>query len=454
MNFNRRDLLLNSLPVLAGAGIVGAAHSQFEIAAPAEAAALSGVNASSFGLRPDSKKDQTAALQAAIDEAAKSGQILALPAGVYKSGPLTLKSRVMIMGAGANTVLSFTGGPSFIQGHDLDAIGLSQLTIDGASRPLSGEQGGLIQLSNCKRIRIASIQMKDSLAYGIVLRGCGGGIHHSEIYNHGDAGIFSIDASGLEISHCHVHDCGNNGIQVWRSQKGDDGSLITNNRIETIGAKAGGTGQNGNGINVFRAGGVLVSGNHISDCTFSAIRNNSGDNVQILNNSCHKLGEVAIYSEFSFEGAVIANNLVDGAHVGISITNFNEGGRLASATGNLLRNLKRRKGVAAIGLAVEADSVVTGNCIEDVEGAGIGIGYGAYMREVTANNNLIRNAEIGIGVSTHNDAGFALIATNMITGAKNGGIRAMDKDKPLGPDLSKSSAEAFRNLAVYGNVSY
>ena len=145
--------------------------------------------------------------------------------------------------------------------------------------------------------------------------------------------------------------------------------------------------------------------------------------------------------------------MVDEVHVGISITNFHEGGRLATATGNLIRNIKQRKGVPGIGIAVEADTMVTGNVIEKVDGAGIGIGWGKYMRNVTANNNLVRGAQIGIGVSTHNEAGFALIATNMITDTKQGAIRAMDKDKPLGPDLSKSSAEAFRNLAVYGNVS-
>src|SRR3712207_8272424 len=37
-------------------------------------------------------------------------------------------------------------------------------------------------------------------------------------------------------------------------------------------------------------------------------RSNSGDNVQIVGNACSNLGEVAIYSEFSFEGVVIANN--------------------------------------------------------------------------------------------------------------------------------------------------
>ena len=36
---------------------------------------------------------------------------------------------------------------------------------------------------------------------------------------------------------------------------------------------------------------------------------------------------------------VIANNIVDGAALGVSVTNFDEGGRLAVVQGNLIRNL-------------------------------------------------------------------------------------------------------------------
>ena len=63
----------------------------------------------------------------------------------------------------------------------------------------------------------------------------------------------------------------------------------------------------------------------------------------MIANSCARLGEVALYAEFGFEGALIANNLVDTAATGISVTNFNDGGRLAVVQGNLVRNLFRRE---------------------------------------------------------------------------------------------------------------
>src|SRR3954453_7732979 len=101
------------------------------------------------------------------------------------------------------------------------------------------------------------------------------------------------------------------------------------------------------------------------------------------------------YVEFGFNGGVVANNLVDGASVGVSITNFNEGGRLATATGNVLRNLFRRPDPdtgamgQGVGIAVEADAAVTGNVIEGAEFAGLSVGYGPYLRDVLVSGNVV-----------------------------------------------------------------
>jgi len=449
MSVNRRDLLLSSLPLVAGATIANSDGAN--AAKPVKVASLS---FTATGLVPNVKADQTAKLQAAIDLAAKKKVKLTLPGGHFVTGPLALRAGSHIEGVYGETVLQFSKGASFVSAKDLSSATLQYLVFDGASRGFTGNSiDGLLSFNNIPNLLIEHCFIKDCLLNGLSLQNCGGHIHSNKISLCGSAGIFATDSSHLEISHNHVTDCSNNGILVWRSKKGLDGTIVSQNHIHRIKTKDGGSGQNGNGVNIYRAGNVIVSNNVISDCAFSAVRGNAADNIQILNNNCSKLGEVALYSEFGFEGAIISNNMVDEAHVGISITNFNEGGRLATATGNLIRNLKKYKGNAAIGIAVEADTMVTGNVVENVPGLGISLGYGKYMRQVTVNNNLVRDAQIGIGVSTHTEAGYALIATNMITGAKKGGVRAMDLEKAIGPDLSKSSSEAFLNLAVYGNVS-
>lgn len=449
MSVNRRDLLLGSLPLAAGATLANS-----DEATATKPIKLASLSFTATGLVPNLKADQTAKLQAAIDLAAKKKMKLTLPGGRYITGPLVLRSGSHIEGVYGETVLQFSKGASFISAKGLSSVTLQYLVFDGASRGFIGSSvNGLLSFDTIPNLLIEHCFIKDGLLNGLSLQNCGGHIHANKISLCGSAGIFATDSSQLEISHNQVTDCSNNGILVWRSKKGTDGTIVSQNHIHRIKTKDGGSGQNGNGVNVYRAGNVIVSNNVISDCAFSAVRGNAADNIQILNNSCSKLGEVALYSEFGFEGTIISNNMVDDAHVGISITNFNEGGRLATATGNLIRNLKKYKGNAAIGIAVEADTMVTGNVVENVPGLGISLGYGKYMRQVTVNNNLVRDAQIGIGVSTHTEAGYALIATNMITGAKKGGVRAMDLEKPIGPDLTKSSSEAFLNLAVYGNVS-
>src|SRR4029079_16259204 len=244
---------------------------------------------------------------------------------------------------------------------------------------------------------------------------------------------------------------------VWRSEKGDDGTLVIDNRIEDTSARAGGSGQNGNAINVFRAGNVIVRGNRISGAAFSAVRGNAASNLQIVGNTCTGLGEVALYAEFGFEGAMIANNVVDGAALGVAVTNFNEGGRLAVVQGNVIRNLVafRAAGadpndIAGVGIGVEADTAVTGNVVENAPTAGILLGWGRYLRDVSATGNVVRGSGIGIAVSVAAGAGSALIADNPISGARRGAIIGMDRYATVTGELV-SEAQRFAHLTISGN---
>src|SRR5215211_2918656 len=72
-----------------------------------------------------------------------------------------------------------------------------------------------------------------------------------------------------------------NGIEILRTAVGDDGTQVLDNRIEDVKAGLGGSGQYGNAINAFRAGNVLVRGNRIRNCDYSAVRGNSASNIQI-----------------------------------------------------------------------------------------------------------------------------------------------------------------------------
>jgi len=250
-----------------------------------------------------------------------------------------------------------------------------------------------------------------------------------------------------------------NGIEILRTAIGDDGTLVADNRIEDIKAGPGGSGQYGNAINAFRAGNVIVRGNRIRNCDYSAVRGNSASNIQITGNSVSDVREVALYSEFSFEGAVIANNTVDGAALGVSVCNFNEGGRLAVVQGNIIRNLlpKRPIGTApdddgGIGIYVEADTTVSGNVIENAPSFGIVAGWGKYLRDVVISDNVIRNAFVGVGVSVTPGAGTALVNNNVISEAPRGAVVGLDHARPITPDLSAEGAQRFPQVVVGTNA--
>jgi uncharacterized secreted repeat protein (TIGR03808 family) len=165
---------------------------------------------------------------------------------------------------------------------------------------------------------------------------------------------------------------------------------------------------------------------------------------------------VAIYSEFGFEGAVIADNVIDGAGTGISVTNFKEGGRLATVRGNIVRNLRARQQgtpdeAVGVGIAVEADTAVTGNVIENAEIAGIGVGWGPYMRNVAVTGNVVRASGIAVVVSVVNGAGTAVISGNLLAGAKRGAIVGMEWHKAVTGDLALAGAERYPQLKISGN---
>jgi len=332
---------------------------------------------------------------------------------------------------------------------------LADLVLDGAYNKLDAV--ALLSLKSSRNVALRGLEVVRSAANAITLAACAGSVTDCTVSGAMQAGLHSQDATGLDILHNEIVDCANNGIQVWRTAAGEDGSLVANNRIARIRADGGGTGENGNGINVFRSGNVLVTGNRIADCAYSAIRGNAASDIQMVANACTRLGEVALYAEFAFEGALIANNLVDRAATGVSVTNFNDGGRLAIVQGNMLRNLFRREqepeDKRGEGITVEADTIVAGNVIENAPTAGLVIGWGTYVREVVATGNLIRKARVGILVSQAASAGACLIANNMIAGAADGGIRAMDGGgQPTGPELADADS-SDRRLSLAGNLT-
>jgi uncharacterized secreted repeat protein (TIGR03808 family) len=437
--------------------LAAAAAGSAAIALPARAAPLSnfGLDAAHFGVRPGAESDQSGVLQRAIDEAAKTRAPLMLAPGVYRAGDLKLPAGSQLSGVRGGTRLMLTQGVSLLSAEHADTVTLSGLMIDGGKHPTQ-EGRGLVHFDGVKATRIDGCEITGAGANGVTLLGCTGEVTHTTITEAADNAVFCNDSAGLLIAFNSIAKSGNGGIRVWQSVKRRDGSLIADNSIDDTAARAGGDGQNGNAINVFRAADVIVRGNHIRNAAFSAIRGNAASNIQILGNNCAGLDEVAIYSEFDFEGAVIADNVIDGAAFGVSVTNFKEGGRLAVVKGNLIRNLTQRRpqggpDAAGVGIGVEADTAVTGNVIENAQTAGIIAGWGQYLRDVTVSGNVVRASGIGVAVSVSKGAGTAVISDNTLARLRRGAIIGMDLHKVVTGDLALAGAERYPNLRISGN---
>lgn len=403
---------------------------------------------------PDAMTDMTESLQAAIEGARNTGH-LALPAGRFSTRGLRLPSGFMLSGVPGATELVHLGSDPLLGAEGEADIVLSGLSIDGNGAGGEMWHGGLVHFADCENVTIRDCAISNTALNGITMIASSGRIENCRVSGSAYTGAFIYDAAGVSIEGNTISDCDNGGIRVWRGEAGSDGTIISGNRIGRIDWTDGGNGQNGNGINIFRADDVIVSGNHISDCSFSAVRLNATNNTQISGNTCLASGEVAIFSEFSFTGSVIANNIIDGAAAGISMTNFNDGGRLAVCTGNIVRNLSVRSETnpdldTPYGIAAEADAIISGNVIENVPGAGITAGWGPYLRDVAVSGNLVRDVDIGIVVSVAEGAGAASVTGNIVVGARRHAIVGSAWWDVVSGDLA-NEADRFPQIVVEGN---
>jgi len=414
------------------------------------------IDASAHGIRPGADDRKSKAFARLLREAAAKNMPVFLPPGDYTVSNITLPDNTRLTGVAGATRLIYSGGGHLFAADGASSIALSNLVIDGANRWLDETVQGLVHLAGVADVLIENCEIKGAGKTAISLERCGGRIEKNRISGAADHALYAVESHDLSVTANHVFNCGNGGILVHRWQKGRDGTIVTGNRIARISARSGGTGQYGNGINIFRADDVMVSANHISDCAFSAIRSNAGSNVQISGNTCLGSGETAIYSEFGFEGAIVNGNLIDGAANGILIVNFNEGGRLASVTGNVVRNLRLEGPYVhdgagfGFGIAVEADTVVSGNTVENAPKWGLVLGWGPYMRGLVATGNLVRQSPVGCAVSVVEDAGSALISGNIFEETPEAAIAGYRWNERATGDLAQEGS-TYAHLTIERN---
>ncbi len=457
MALSRRSLLAAAL---FGTGM---AHAPSVLAqAPKRAASPSplgqfGLEATQFGLHAGSPDDQSRALQNALIEAAKRDAPLIVAPGRYRIANVTLPEGARLMGViGATQFMAAQSGPILLA-RAIKRAALVGITLDGLDIRIA-QRTGLLSADQVLDVSLQDCEFTNAGSIGLSLNRTGGRILGNRFRNMREAALFSLDSRGLSIEQNQIEDCGNNGIQLWRSQPGDDQSIIRGNRLNRIRSDAGGDGPNGNGISLFKAGGVIIEGNHLRDCALTFIRNNSGSGVQIIGNQGRRCGETALYSEFAFEGALITGNLVEDCAQGISVTNLDHGGRLSVVANNIIRNAQKgfapkgKELIGGAGVHVEAETAVTGNVIENASDIGISLGWSWGMRNLVATGNMVRKTGIGISISLVPKERNALIANNIIAEARNGAVVGTEYGRAVTGDLTKAADAKAAGVKVENNA--
>lgn len=411
--------------------------------------------AADFGLDGNDQSDQSAKLQAAIDAAAKDGRMLFLPGSGFAVQELELPNGLRMIGLRGQTILTTPGDKRLAHiggGGDLIVEGI----VFQANAPETAARvQGLVEIEGGSGITFRQCGFFNAAGNGIAASGASFTVEDCDFEGLEHAAIHSQNGTGIFVRGNRINKCSNAGIRIWRDEPGTDGSIVSGNRIRKVDWADGGNGQNGNGVSIYKADEVIVSDNVIEDCAFSAVRVNSGKNCQIRGNTCLRSGEVAIFSEFAFSGSIVADNVIDGAATGISITNLDSGGHLATCTGNVVRNITPKSetnpDTRPVGIYAEADTVVANNTVDAVPGAGIVAGYGPFVRNVVVANNVVTGAMYGIGVSVvqEKSPGPVRVSGNIVSGAQQA-IVGLEWEKVVSADLAKDNGR-YPNVTVEGN---
>jgi uncharacterized secreted repeat protein (TIGR03808 family) len=362
---------------------------------------------------------RTLALWRGCRDAAKTGAAFELGEGEFSIYPLYLPEGARLVGQRGKTVLHSSDGRPILVGRKLRSAHIEAIAFRGGNAVASNPSLGLVHFEDVEGFQLHGVEVADFSGIGVSNLRSGGEIFGCTIRGVGDAGYHSLDGRGVAFGRDgdgnRIADCGNAGVRVWTSQAWvQEGSTIRNNDISDIRSAGGGTGQNGNGVNVFRAAGVTIEDNRIARCAFSAVRNNGGKDFVAARNRCSNLGERAMYAEFDFKNAVFENNTISFAAAGISLTNFDAernvgcGGR---AVGNRIVQLQDLApdddwranpgaNAAKVGIEAEGDVLVAGNRIVGPARIGIQCGFGQALRSVVCRENVIEAADYGVAFTS------------------------------------------------------
>lgn len=413
----------------------------------------------------------SAAFQAAINAAITAGKSLYLVPTSPTNATMNV-SGILINNATGFRLFAAPGSvtlklpayaPYILSVQNSNNVEVSGIEFDGsylpsAPTPITTEWAA-VYVTLSKRVKIEKCRIYNIFPIGIYYRNCGtsqsgatnpygaaasftnlptianssGSISETEITNaYSKSAIESYGSPGLNITQNTIRNIKGNAIYI--NHQGDtpvgqsffNGSIIDSNFISEVDTFSTGTsGQEGNAVAIWKANQVSVTNNTIRYCRFSAVRFNSCSQSICNGNSCYAMGETALYFEepdgTTLTGKhptafVASNNIVNHCTTGVSVTNFTgtAGCRMAVVSNNIIRNIHKNVKSGGLGMLLEGDVAVTGNVIENADYYGIILGTGPATRDLLASNNVIRDCQYGVGVSSTTTSGAVFVNSNLI----------------------------------------
>ncbi len=223
MGLTRKDFLLRSAALIPAA---------WALPVSAQARPDSGkpplqFNVSDYGAKGDGSTKDTAAIQAAIDAAGKTGGTVYVPPGKYVSGTLHLRNFVTLHLDTGSTLLASPDTTDFDTYEKLDyqsgsdkettyfhfalllADGVHDVAIRGGGIVDGNrvKRGGpkLVALKNCQQLQIRDVTLQNSPNYTISMLGCDGVVIEGVTIFNGFADGIDPDCShNVRIANCYI----------------------------------------------------------------------------------------------------------------------------------------------------------------------------------------------------------------------------------------------------------
>jgi hypothetical protein len=399
-------------------------------------AALPRFDVIGYGAVGDGSVNDTTAVAAACSAAiaAGGGEIYFRPGKTFYTDMVTLAAvSVPLRFTGGGTIKFRTANSSLIRVDANTAnIEIVGLRLDGNNVTMTNNQSALVRAINAAThpVIVRDCELKNSNQNGV--SAVSGGrliVTGNNIHDCGADGVRILTTLTQTIANNYIHDCGLGGIRALPSATGSsfaftEGCTITGNVIREIRDDIGDNGPYGNGINVFRLGGVAITGNTIQNCEWSFVRLNDADHSVVTGNACHHNdNDPGIFCEFGARHITVSGNtLEDCRQDGIAFANVDDGAVGLVANGNNI------KGFGAAGTAsgiIIACGMAVGNYIDGGGVAGAvwavrlgtsgGIATSEYRTLVVGNQIAGVKYALALGASSTSGTKDSLVVANQVT---------------------------------------